>query len=80
MLYAKNKKYLIISSILLIGIQGFGQRNKKPQNLPRYDFQKIHFGFTLGINELNFNLQKNANTITNDTLKTIHQKAKKDLI
>ena len=39
--------------------------------------QKIHFGFTLGINELNFNLQKNSNTITNDTLKTIYTKSQK---
>ena len=46
----------------------FGQRHKKPQNLPRYDFKKIHFGFTLGINSLNFNINKNKNFLENDTL------------
>ena len=70
-------KYLLIFIYLFIGEECFAQRHKKSQNLARYDFQKIHFGFTLGINELNFNLQKNANTIDNDTLKTIHTKSQK---
>ena len=70
-------KYLLIFIYLFIGGECFAQRHKKSQNLARYDFQKIHFGFTLGINELNFNLQKNANTIDNDTLKTIHTKSQK---
>ena len=60
-----------------MGIVSYSQKYKKSQNLARYDFQKIHFGFTLGINELNFNLQKNSNTITNDTLKTIYTKSQK---
>ena len=73
----KITKYLLICIFLLIGIQSFSQKHKKSQNLARYDFQKIHFGFTLGINELNFNMQKNSNTITNDTLKTIHSESQK---
>ncbi len=60
-----------------ISIISYSQKYKKSQNLARYDFQKIHFGFTLGINELNFNLQKNSNTITNDTLKTIYINSQK---
>lgn len=73
----KTIKYLLILTFLLISGEVFCQRNKKSQNLPRYDYQKIHFGFTLGINELNFNLQKNSNTITNDTLKSIYSKRQK---
>ena len=73
----KTKKYLFIVAFLFIAGESFSQRHKKSQNLARYDYQKIHFGFTLGINELNFNLQKNSNTITNDTLKTIHTKSQK---
>ena len=38
---------------------------------------KIHFGFTLGINELNFNLKKNSNTIDNDSLLTLYTKSQK---
>ena len=70
-------KYLLILIFIFTSEECFSQRHKKSQNLARYDFQKIHFGFTLGINELNFNLQKTANTITNDTLKTIHTKSQK---
>lgn len=55
----------------------FCQKHKKPQNLMRYDFKKLHFGFTLGINNLDFNLQKNSNTITNDTLRTLYTKSQK---
>lgn len=73
----KSIKYLIILIFLFTGEKSFSQKYKKSQNLSRYDFQKIHFGFTLGINELNFNVQKNSNTITNDTLKTIYTKSLK---
>ena len=70
-------KYLLILIFFQFSIVSYSQKYKKSQNLARYDFQKIHFGFTLGINELNFNLQKNSNTITNDTLKTIYTKSQK---
>ncbi|MDA0682369.1 MAG: hypothetical protein O2781_03345, partial [Bacteroidetes bacterium] len=73
----KFTKYLLLFTFLFLGEESFAQRYKKSQNLARYDYQKIHFGFTLGINELNFNLQKNSNTITNDTLKTIYTKSQK---
>jgi hypothetical protein len=73
----KTTKYLLIFIFLFIASKSFSQKHKKSQNLARYDYQKIHFGFTLGINELNFNLQKNSNTITNDSLKTLHTKSQK---
>ena len=70
-------KYLLILIFFQLSTVSYSQKYKKSQNLARYDFQKIHFGFTLGINELNFNLQKNSNTINNDTLKTIYTKSQK---
>ena len=70
-------KYLLILSVLLGTINATAQRRKKPQNLMRYDYKILHFGFTLGINNLNFNIQKNPNTITNDTLRTLHSKSQK---
>ena len=64
--------------LLFLGVNNaFAQRHKKPQNLIRYDFKKLHFGFTLGINNLDFNLQKNSNTIKNDTLRTLYTKNQK---
>lgn len=63
-------KYILLIIILscLCAQSNFAQRYKKPQNLPRYDFKKLHFGFTLGINSLDFNIKKDPNTLTNDTL------------
>ena len=60
--------FFLIALLLCVSLISFGQRHKKPQNLPRYDFKKIHFGFTLGINSLNFNINKNNNFLNNDTL------------
>ena len=73
----KSIKYLIILLLLLEVTNVYGQRYKKPQNLIRYDFQKLHFGFTIGMNELNFNIQKNSNTLTNDTLLTLLSNSQK---
>jgi len=73
----KQIKYIIIL-LLFIGINNsYGQRRKKPQNLINYDFKQLHFGFTLGINELNFNIKKNSNTLTNDTLLTLFSNSQK---
>ncbi len=73
----KLNLYLIIC-ILLFGVNiTFAQKHKKPQNLARYDHKKLHFGFTLGINDLSFNLQKNSNTIENDTLLALNIKSQK---
>lgn len=65
-----NKTFLLII-FLCFSLFSYGQRHKKPQNLPRYDFKKIHFGFTLGINSLNFNLAKNDDFLNNDSLLTL---------
>ena len=73
----KILKYLVIIIILFGGLNSSAQRYKRVQNLIQYDYKKLHFGFTLGINDLNFNMQKNSNTITNDTLRTLHSKSQK---
>jgi len=65
-----NKIFLLII-FLCFSLFSYGQRHKKPQNLPRYDFKKIHFGFTLGINSLNFSLAKNNDFLNNDSLLTL---------
>ena len=58
----------ILIVLLTIPSLANAQRHKKPQNLARYDFKKIHFGFSLGINALNFNINKNDNFLDNDSL------------
>ena len=73
----KSIKYLIILLLFLAISDSYAQRYKKPQNLIQYDFKKLHFGFTLGMNELNFNIKKNSSTITNDTLVTLLSNSQK---
>ena len=73
----KQIKYFIILLFFIGASNSFGQRRMKPKNLVNYDFKKLHFGFTLGINELNFNIKKNSSTITNDTLLTLLSNSQK---
>ena len=64
--------------MVLFGISNtYAQRYKKPQNLSHYDFKKLHFGFTLGINELNFNIKENGNKLTNDSLYVLESNSQK---
>lgn len=44
-----------------------GQR-KKPQNDPTADFKPIHFGFTLGINTMDFSVVHNGQQYATDSL------------
>ena len=64
-------KYLLITIFLSSSFFSFGQRYKNPQNLVKYDFKKLHFGFSLGVNALNFNVQKSNNSLNNDSLLSI---------
>jgi len=64
-------KYLLITIFLFSSFFSFGQRYKNPQNLVKYDFKKLHFGFSLGVNALNFNVQKSNNSLDNDSLLSI---------
>jgi len=45
-------------SVLLIGTGSSFAQRKKVQNLPKYDKQKIHFGFLLGINVTDFRIKR----------------------
>ena len=73
----KTLKYLVIIILLFGALNSSAQRHKRAQNLIQYDYKKLHFGFTLGINNLNFNMQKNSNTISNDTLRTLYSRSQK---
>ena len=73
----KQIKYFIILLLFIGASNSYGQRRKKPQNLALYDFKKLHFGFTLGINELNFNIKKSSSTLSNDSLLTLLSNSQK---
>ena len=49
------KKSILISIFTLVAIAGFSQPQRKPLNLIHYDYvRKLRFGFTLGVNVLDF--------------------------
>jgi len=50
-----RKFFLII--FLLGSISIYAQRSL-PKNLPNYDRKRVHFGFTIGVNSMDFNIQK----------------------
>jgi hypothetical protein len=52
----KTLSYIIFSGIfLLLPIDSFGQK-QKPKNDSSYDDKPLHFGFSLGINLMDFNI------------------------
>ena len=57
-----------------LSFSSFGQLNRVPINLPKYDKQKIHFGFTLGINSSTFRILKTANFRNLDSIYTVEPK------
>ncbi len=54
--------FVFLSTICL------AQKHQTVQNLPKYDKQKIHFGFALGINSSDFKIDKNVSLFSSDTL------------
>ena len=63
-------KKITLYIILFFGISQsiYAQRFSMPQNLPFYDNKKMHFGFTLGINSLDFKIKYNSDIIFKDSL------------
>ena len=72
------KKYfsLIIIKFIISNI-AIAQLHPQPKNLPKYDFKKIHFGFTLGINSLDFKIKNNPKIIYQDSLYVLHSNNQK---
>ncbi len=52
-----------------------GQLSNEPQNLPKYDKQKIHFGFTLGINSSNFVIDRVGDLKIRDTVYSVESES-----
>jgi len=69
MQFLKEIKALIIPLFLIPGFVS-GQI-KKPQNMPRYDNDLIHFGFILGVNSTNFSVKPIKEFHALDTVYTV---------
>ena len=64
------KKAIFILFILLAAAPVFAQKDKKKApNLPAFDEKKIHFGFLIGFNTLDFRVYNSGNTYYVDVLK-----------
>lgn len=58
-------------SFAFLSFQVKAQMNNEPQNLPKYDQQPLHFGFTLGINSSNFVIERVGDFKLRDTVYSV---------
>jgi hypothetical protein len=68
-LVAKNISLTCISALFL-SLPAFSQRTK-PLNLPGYDKEKLHFGFSLAVNKADFVLYPAANAVKPDSVLSV---------
>jgi hypothetical protein len=50
----------------LFAISSVSGQVKKPQNLPGFDYKRLHFGFTIGLNTMDFGIRRPSSAL-NDT-------------
>ena len=63
----KSLPIILISLFSLIHIVSFGQR-LKPKNASWYDEKLLHFGFSLGLNTMDFNITPSQKYLAQDSL------------
>ena len=69
---SQSFKFLFATVILLLGnLDSNAQLNRVPINLPKYDKQRVHFGFTLGLNSSNFRVTKVSDFKSQDSIYSI---------
>lgn len=55
-----SRKVVLLFSVLILlltGISKIHAQKRKPYNLPKYDHAQYHFGFTIGINRMDFTVK-----------------------
>lgn len=65
-------KTAVLYILLLIPASAWSQ-DQGIENLPRFDMRTIHFGFTLGFNSMDFNLQRPADLNPADSVLSVVQ-------
>ena len=68
---------IVVLTLIFIPINIYAQKHPKLQNLPRYDNKKIHFGFTLGINNMDFKIKQESDTENYDSLYVLEAQKQK---
>lgn len=64
----KIKKIILVTLILSFCVNLYAQKGGKIMNLPKFDKRNYHFGFILGINQMNFALKTVENYRRLDSL------------
>jgi hypothetical protein len=72
-----STKYIFILLTVLLSIPATAQDQKQRGFLDNYYNENLHFGFLLGINNANFNIQSVTHFETFDSLKRVQSKPKK---
>ena len=66
-----NSKYsFLVVAFLLLNAELLAQ-TKKAENLPNFDRRKFHFGFVIGFNSANMEMQRSGPTNPQDSLHVI---------
>lgn len=75
----KKLNFILFITLLfaMLSMDLFAQKHPKLQNLPRYDNKKIHFGFTLGINNMDFKIKQVSNISDFDSLYVLEAQKQK---
>jgi hypothetical protein len=55
-------KYIVFFLLPFCSVSGFSQRSRI-KNLPGYDLKPFHFGFSLGVNAMDFNIQRSDEAV-----------------
>ncbi|MFZ5940530.1 MAG: porin family protein [Bacteroidota bacterium] len=53
------KRYLLLILFVTASVAATAQQDR-PQNLPAYDYKRLHFGFTVGVNTMDFSIRRNT--------------------
>lgn len=69
-------KYLLISIAIMLSSLAYAQDGANRGNLSTYYHEKLHFGFTIGVNRSNFVIQNAEHFERFDSLKWIHSSPK----
>ncbi len=62
-----SKIIIFVNVFLFMGVSIFAQI-QRVQNDPTYDYKKLHFGFTIGFNTMDFSIAQNSSNYQTDKL------------
>ena len=65
-------KRTILSILLVLLILGVNAQRKKVLNTPKYDLDPLHFGFTVGLNTMDFNIYNSKQINFFDTVYSVN--------